>query len=397
MKLLTVEDARSRMLSGLTALAPETISLGDGLGRVLAEDISATRTQPPFAASSMDGWAVRSADGAGARRIIGESAAGHGFSGVLDAGEAVRIFTGAAVPDGADTVVIQEDARREGGCVVVGAQTPGTNIRLAGKDFAAGTILLRAGMGLDPWRLALAAAAGRARITVTRRPLVTILSTGDEVVAPGGSPGPLQIYDSGATALAALATQWGAIAGALIQAPDDEISIAAAVASSGGDLVVTLGGASVGDHDLVKPALGRLGLRLAVESVAIKPGKPTWFGRLGDGRPVLGLPGNPASALVCAELFLRPLLRAFQGANPAPRLSAARLDAPLKANGEREHWMRARLSGDQSGTLGVAPLSDQDSSLVTVFAEADALLRRPAGAGAAAAGDVVEILRLDRF
>lgn len=397
MKLLTVEDARSRMLLGVRALATESVPLASGLGRVLAEDIRATRSQPPFDAASMDGWAVRSADGSMARRPVGESAAGHGFVGAVEAGDAVRIFTGAPIPAGADTVVMQEDVRHEGGRVWMDPPPTSANTRAAGKDFAAGATLLRAGVNLDPWRLALAAAAGYSQVKVFSRPRMMILSTGDEVVAPGETPGPMQVYDSGTTALSALATRWGVADPTLVHARDDEESIAAAVAGFGGDLVVTLGGASVGDHDLVKPALGRLGLDLAVESVAMRPGKPTWCGRLTDGRPVLGLPGNPASALVCAELFLRPLLRALQGARPGPSLACAQLASPLKANGPREHWMRARISNDGRGVVLVHPLSDQDSSLVSVFADADALLRRPAGAGPAAVGDLADILRLDRL
>jgi molybdopterin molybdotransferase len=396
-KLLPVEEARSRMLAATRPLPAEAVPLTQAVGRVLAADVLASRDQPPFPASAMDGWAIRTADGAGPRRIVGESAAGHGYERPLGPGEAVRIFTGAPVPVGADKVVIQEEARREGDQVVFERIDEGDNIRPAALDFSAGDRLLSAGMRLDPWRLTLAAAAGLPAVTVASQPRVALLSTGEEVVPPGTTPGPFQIFNSGTTSLGALAAAWGAAVTPLGIAGDDDAAIAAAVSGAGGDLVVTLGGASVGDYDRVKPALERLGLRLAVQSVAMRPGKPTWFGTLEDGRLVLGLPGNPASSMVCAELFLRPLLRALQGAAPEARVARARLTAPLPANGAREHWMRVRLSEDEVGGRTAAALSDQDSSLMTVFAEADALLRRPIGAPAAAAGEVVEVLPLDRM
>ena len=397
MRLLSVEDARARMLAALSPLAEETVPLAEARGRYLARPILAARDQPPFAASAMDGWAVRAGDGAGFRRIVGESAAGHGFAGEVKAGEAVRIFTGAAVPAGSDAVAIQEDARLEGDRVFIPAITDPRHVRPAGLDFHAGDRLLEAGVRLDPWRLALAAAAGVAAPAVYARPRVAILSTGEEVVGPGGAPGPFQIFNSGSSALSALVESWGGEAIALPPVGDDEAATARAVADAGGDLIVTLGGASVGDHDLVKPALGRLGLRLIVESVAVRPGKPTWFGTLADGRHVLGLPGNPASALVCAELFLRPILRVLQGASPGPRTVMARAETALPANGDREHWMRARLVHGSDGVLTARPLRDQDSSLVTIFADAEALLRRAPHAAAAPAGTAVEVLILDRL
>jgi molybdopterin molybdotransferase len=395
-KLLSVEDARARMLAAVSPLGTEWVDLAAARERVLAADVTAARDQPPFAASAMDGWGVRAADTPGRLRIIGESAAGHGFSGAVGPGEAVRIFTGAAVPAGADVVIIQEDARREGDHILVPRATDPRHIRPVGQDFTTGDRLLAKGERLDPWRLCLAAAAGRARLGVARRPRVAILATGEEVVAPGGQPGPFQIFNSGTTALAALAEAWGGEAKALETVGDDLDATADAVSTVACDLVVTLGGASVGDHDLVKPALARLGLAMAVESVAVRPGKPTWFGSLADGRRVLGLPGNPASALVCAELFLKPLLRAWLGADPAVRLIAARTQVALDANGPREHWMRARLTQGGDGALIAQAFTDQDSSLVGVFASADALLRRTAGAPAVAAGEVVEVLRLER-
>jgi molybdopterin molybdotransferase len=397
MKLMTVEAARAAMLALCPPLGVETVPLGEALGRFLAEDVVATRDQPPFAASAMDGWAVRAADGAGPRRIVGESAAGRGFDVVVGRGEAVRIFTGAAVPQGADTVVVQEDARREGDHVSIPAITDPRHVRPAGLDFKAGALLLKAPDRLDPWRLSLAAAAGRSAIGVARRPVVAILSTGDEVVEPGATAGPFQIFNSGSTALAGLVTTWVGVPNLLRSVGDDRAAIAAAVRNVDFDILVTIGGASVGDHDLVKPALEDLGLTLAVESVAVRPGKPTSFGTLGDGRRVLGLPGNPASALVCAELFLKPVLRAMMGADPTVRLLSARTTSALSANGPREHWMRARLESGADGVMAATPLTDQDSSLVTVFAEADALLRRGAGVAAVEAGGIVEVLRLERL
>jgi molybdopterin molybdotransferase len=397
MTLLSVEDARARMLAGLTPLAAEEAPLAAARGRFLARPVLAIRDQPPFPASAMDGWAVRGEDGAGPRRIVGESAAGRGYAGAVGPREAVRIFTGAAVPAGADAVVIQEDARRDGDRVLVPAVTGPRYVRPAGLDFRSGDLLLAAGVRLDPWRLSLAAAAGVATPVVFGRPRVAILSTGEEVVEPGANPGPFQIFNSGSAALAALAESWGAQAVALPPVGDDLEATARAVAEAAGDLVVTLGGASVGDHDLVKPALARLGLRLAVEGVAVRPGKPTWFGTLGDGRRVLGLPGNPASALVCAELFLRPILRVLQGGEPGPRAVMARAEEALPANGDREHWMRARLTRGSDGVLWARALRDQDSSLVTIFAEADGLVRRARGAPPLAAGEAIEALILERL
>jgi molybdopterin molybdotransferase len=396
-KLLPAAEARARMLAAASPLATESVPLEAAAHRVLAAGVKAWRDQPPFAASAMDGWAVRAADTPGRLTIAGESAAGHGFAGTLRAGQAVRIFTGARVPAGADAIVIQEDATREAEIVVVPEADRGRHIRDAGMDFRAGQVLLIVGERLDAWRLALAAAAGMAEVEVHRRPRVAILATGEEIVAPGREARPDQIFDSGTTATAALVRAFGGEPISLPRVGDDEAAIARAVEGADVDLVVTLGGASVGDHDLVKPALSRLGLELAVESIAIRPGKPTWFGRLADGRCVLGLPGNPASAMVCAELFLRPLIAQFCGADPALPTVVARSGAPLAANGPREHWIRARLSRGADGVLTATPFADQDSSLVAVFAAADSLLGRPAHAPRVEAGELVEILPLARL
>jgi len=399
LKNLTVEEARSRMLDGAARLGVEAVALPLAVGRVLAQDIVADRRQPPFDASAMDGWAIRRADYGVVETfaIVGESAAGRAYSQPLEEGQAVRIFTGAPVPAGADLVVIQEEATHERDQVAFAAgDSPKANIRPAGGDFRAGDRLLEAGVRIDPWRLSLAAAAGRAELSVARRPKVAILATGDELVAPGGAPAPDQIFESGSFSLAALIEAWGGQAIKLAPAADSVEAITAAVADAAVDLVVTIGGASVGDYDLVKPAMTRLGLDLRVQTIAVRPGKPTWFGHLDDGRRVLGLPGNPASALVCAELFLRPLLSALSGADPALPFGVARLAAALPAAGPREHWMRAARAIDAEGRVTVAPFPDQDSSLVGVFARADALVMRPAGAPPAAAGDLVTTLPLAR-
>eukprot|EP01037_Dinobryon_pediforme_P017875 gene17875-18105_t len=344
-KLMTVEAARAAMLAHARPRAAIPVKVGvDALDRVLAEPVTATRDQPPFDAAAMDGYAVTASglsDTASTTlRVIGESAAGHGFAGPMSDGEAVRIFTGAPCPSGAAFVVPQELAARDGEQVTLKPRDQsGSYIRPRGADFRSGDVLLAAGVRLDPWRVSLCAAAGRGEVLVRPRPRLAILSTGDELVEAGAAPKPDQIFDAGSPALTALTCVWGADPVRLKPAGDNVAAIAAAVERAEVELIVMIGGASVGDHDLAKPALARLGLELAVESVAVRPGKPTWFGVLPDGRLVLGLPGNPASALVCAELFLRPLIDALSGAAPGPNLIAARLASPLPANGPREHWM----------------------------------------------------------
>ncbi len=390
------------MLAAVRPGAPEQIVLDrHALGRVLAEPIQAVRDQPPFDASAMDGYAVP----AGGRwgeglRLVGESAAGRPYAGPPPlAGETVRVFTGARVPDGC-AVVIQERATREGDQVRFDGAAPSfkAHVRVRGGDFRRNEVLLPAGAPLDAWRLALAASAGRSEALVFPRPRVAILSTGEEIVRAGAANATdAQIFDSNGPALSTLITQWGGLPIPLDPVRDSRDMILAAVQGAEADLVVTIGGASVGDYDLVKPALAQLGLRLSVETIRLRPGKPTWFGTLPDGRRVLGLPGNPASGLVAAELFLRPLLAAWQGVDPAFPLEHARLAEPLEATGPREHWMRARLSSRPDGSVAAKVFPDQDSSLVSVFAAADALVRRPAGTPALAAGEVVEVLRLKRL
>lgn len=395
MSLPSVETARATMLSAIVPLAAQAMSLADADGCWLAEPVTAGRDQPPFDASAMDGWAVRSADvlpGA-LLQIVGESAAGHDAGVTVGPGQAARIFTGAALPPGADRVVIQEEAERDGETVVLAAAPDAPAwVRPQGCDFRAGAVLLEAGTRLNPWRLALAASAGRATVTCRRRPVVALLSTGDEIVAPGGTAGPHQIYDACAPALAAFVRRSGGTAVHLGPARDDDASILAAIDAGAFDLLVTVGGASVGDHDRVKPAIRSIGGMLSVEGVAVRPGRPVWFAHLADGRPLLGLPGNPASALVCAELFLAPLIAGLQGGTTDPDMGLAVLANPQSANGPREHYMRAIVETDPDGVRRVRPMNDQDSSLVTVMAAANALVRRLPGAPALEVGSRVEVL-----
>lgn len=394
--LLRVEEARGLMLALMPAVESQTVPLQAALGRTLAEAVLATRDQPPFAASAMDGYAVRSADTPGLLRLVGESAAGHGFAGRCETGCAVRISTGAAMPEGADSIVIQENVRRDGDRIEVPQVAPGHFIRRQGIDFTAGETLLQPGRVLDGVGLSLAAATGQAELRVARRPRIAILSSGDELAAPGDAPGPWQIFDSATFGLAGLITGWGGEAQRLAVAQDDADAIAAAAEEglAGCDLLLLVGGASVGDHDHARAAMIKLGLEMKVAKVAVRPGKPTWFGITPHG-PVLGLPGNPASALVCAQLFLKPLLLKMQGRDPAPHMQRAHLAKALPANGDREHYLRSFLAADGEGRLTVRAFEEQDSSLLSVFAAANALIRLAPGLPAQPAGALVDVLALD--
>ncbi|MGU3666844.1 gephyrin-like molybdotransferase Glp [Methylobacterium sp. A49B] len=403
--LIPVAEALDRVLSSVAGpVEPEIVSLAQAAGRTLAADIVATRTQPPFPASAMDGYAVRRADAdvVGARlRLIGSSAAGHGYTGAIGPGETVRIFTGAPVPEGADAILIQEDARTDGDTVqVVEPVEPDRFIRRAGLDFSAGDTLLSAGMSLDARRLALAAAAGHPRLSVRRRPRVAILATGDELVEPGAAPAWDQIVASNSLALGALAAEAGAEIIDLGIAADNHDALEDAfrrARNARADVLVTLGGASVGDHDLVQAALAREGLELGFWRVALRPGKPLMHGRLGD-MLVIGLPGNPVSSIVCGLLFVVPAIRALQG-DPqagADRSEAATLGRDLQANDGRADYMRATLAVEP-GRLPVAtPEQRQDSSMLAVLGRAEALLLRAPHEPAARAGDLCRIIRLDR-
>jgi molybdopterin molybdotransferase len=387
------------MLAGVGPLGREDVALAAAAGRILAAPVTALRDQPPFPVSEMDGYGLRAADTPGRLTLIGESAAGRGFSGICGGGEAVRISTGAALPQGADAVIMQEEVERQGDTIEVPRAKTGQHVRPRAMDFAAGTQLLHAGRTLDGVALGLAAAMGMARLPVARRPRVAILSGGDELAEPGTQPGPFQIFDSGTWGIAALVESWGGTASRLALEKDDVAAIARAAEQglAQSDLLVVIGGASVGDHDHARPALDRLGLARTVEKIAVRPGKPTWFGNAGQ-HPVLGLPGNPASALVCAHLFLRPILDRMLGRDPQDgvRFARARLLQELPANGAREHYLRAHASHDDAGQAVVRAFERQDSSLLSVFASANALIRLPAGAPALAEGALVDVLPLDR-
>ena len=399
--MITVEEALRRVLaSAETPLEEEKVALEKAYGRVLASDVKALRTQPPFPNSAMDGYALRAADTASppaTLNVIGESAAGRAFAGAVGPGEAVRIFTGAPMPDGADAIVIQEDVEREGERIRLSAPaSKRDNLRPAGMDFRAGEPLLSAGRRLTPRDVALAAAANHNALGVRRRARVAILATGDELVAPGGALGPAQIIASNNFAVAGIVEACGGVAIDLGIAVDELGALKAAVAQARDDTVdvlVTLGGASVGDHDLVQQALVSSGMELGFWRIAMRPGKPLMHGNLGPLR-VLGLPGNPTSSVVCAILFLRPLLRALHGepgagADPS---QPARLAADLRANGVRQDYMRANLSRDGEGVLLATPVADQDSSLVKTMARADGLIVRAPHAEPAKAGDLCRVI-----
>lgn len=385
--MISVEEALAQLFALVRGTGIETVPLVAAAGRVLAEPVQAARDQPPFAASAMDGYAVRDADirpGA-VLRVIGESAAGHRWTGTLAAGQAVRISTGAPVPDGADRVVIQEDTSRSGDRLTI-SDTPGSggNIRPAGGDFTRGAAL-GAPRRITPARLSLLASMNIPRVPVRCRPRVALLSTGDELVMPGEVPSPDQIPASNGFALKALLEEAGAQCQMLPIARDTEASLRATLdLAAGADLIVTIGGASVGDHDLVLAVLAAMGMEQSFYKVAMRPGKPLMAGRL-DGTMVVGLPGNPVSTVVCGHVFLIPVIRAMLGLGqaPAPRLRAA-LAAPLDANGPRAHYMRARL-----GPGGLQAMPRQDSSLMSVLADADALLIRPPHDPARPVGDEV--------
>ena len=398
--MLSVEAALARVLA-LAPAAPsvETVPLAEALGRHAAADVTALLTQPPFAAAAMDGYAVRFADLAPEQplRLIGESAAGRRYPGQVGPGEAVRIFTGAPLPEGADTVVVQEDTRADGGLIHLAGDGPGArgrHIRAAGLDFQAGDTLIRAGDRLTPARLGLAAAGGHASLAVATRPRVTLLSTGDELVPAGATPGPDQIVNSNGIMLAAMLREAGAAVRDPGILPDRPAVIRDAIAASDdADILVTVGGASVGDHDHVQSALRAAGAQIDFWKIAMRPGKPMMLGQRGR-TVVLGLPGNPVSAFVCARLFLLPLVRRFHSPQaPADRWRTGVLGAPLKPNGERDHFMRALVEPDGSGWR-VTPLGQQDSSLLVPLAAANALALHPAHAPGRPEGAEIRFLRL---
>lgn len=393
--MISVAEARNIMIGCTEPLAVERVGLREAQGRTLREQVVAERAQPPFRASAMDGYALRSADTPGILKLVGEAGAGRALDRPLAAGECARIFTGAPLPVNADAVLIQEDAERSGDQVTAPAVEPGRHVRATGVDFSRGRILLEPGRILDAPALALAAAAGRPTLAVSRPPRVAIFSGGDEIVSPGQAPAPEQIFDSVSFGVAALAENWGGQATTADPLTDDEPSIADAIkaAIGGHDLIVLIGGASVGDHDHARPAVRGLGGELLFEKVALRPGKPTWFARLG-AQSVLGLPGNPASAFVCARLFLRPLLDRLCGRDPTAswRTTLAAARRPLAANGARETYLRACTGIDETAQYWTEAAPNQDSSLLSVFIGANALILRPPNAPAAPAGALVETL-----
>jgi molybdopterin molybdotransferase len=399
MALLSVAEALARVTQGLEPLEPERVKLEQARGRVLAEDIAAHLTQPPFDAAAMDGYAVRAADVAvlpATLRLIGDALAGRGFDGEVKQGEGVRIFTGAPVPKGADTVVIQENTEVAPSVVTVKDAAPRRHIRPRGQDFTKGEVLLRAGTRLGPRELMLAAAMNHAELPVRRKPKVAILATGDEVVPPGTALDRDQIVSSVPVGLAALIEAQGGEPMSLGIAQDTAESIVTlASTGKGADILVTVGGASVGERDLVSAALRSGGMELDFWKIAMRPGKPLLYGRLGNQR-VLGVPGNPVAALICGLVFLVPMLHRLLGLREHGREpQEAVLGQALEANGPREHYMRATSTWRSCGERLVIPLAAQDSALMADFARADCLIVRPPDAPALAEGERVMIIPLD--
>ena len=390
--MIPVSTALDHLFALAEPLDVETVPLRAAAGRVLAQTVTARRTQPPFAASSMDGYALKAveADLHAQFKVVGESAAGHRWNGTLGAGQAVRIFTGAPVPDGADKVVIQEDVTLSGDMIsITDDPGPKDNIRPAGVDFFEG-MEIEAPRRLSTGDVALLAAMNIAEVPVSRAPVVALISTGDELVVPGEDPGPDQIIASNTYGLAAMLERIGAHPRILPIARDTEGSLRTVLGlTQGADLIVTIGGASVGDHDLVAGVAAELGMEQAFYKVAMRPGKPLMAGRL-NGTPMVGLPGNPVSAMVCGTVFLTPMLNAMMGLGqaPAPRTKMP-LAEPLGENGPREHYMRGIVTNG-----AVADAGAQDSSLLSVLACANALIVRPPHDPERAVGDLVDVLPL---
>ena len=397
--MISVAEALAHVTSGVRLLSAEQVGVADALGRVLAEDVSSRVAYPPAAVSAMDGYAVRAADVAEAPatlRRIGETAPGARFPGTVGPGETVRIFTGAPVPEGADAIVIQENTESEGDSVTMLEGVPaGKFVRPAGLDFDKDQVLLRAGMVLSARDVGLAAAMNVPWLKVRRRPRIAHMATGNEVVMPGEPLGPDQIISSNSLALGAYVKALGGEPINLGIARDDEESLRGILAGArGADLLVTLGGASVGEYDLVRKVLGDEGLDLTFFKVAMRPGKPLVFGRLGDV-PVLGLPGNPVSVGVTSVVFLKPAMEVMLGIRRAEGPAAtALLGRDLGENDRRQEYMRATVDVDGDGALVATPFDAQDSAMMAGLARADCLVVRPPHAPPAKAGERVEIIRL---
>lgn len=395
--MISVEAARGQILAALTPVGVESIALANAHGRVLAKPVLARLTQPPANVSAMDGYALRAADGAAGNvlKIIGAAPAGHPFAGHVGPGEAVRLYTGSFVPDGADCVIIQENIAASGALFMINETvTVAKNIRRAGQDFAVGDTLLPAGKKLGARDIGLAAAGNHPWLEVFRRPRIAILATGDEISLPGERVGPGGIVSSNAHSLAAFVNALGGEAIVLPIAGDDLAAIATgADAARGADMLVTTGGASVGDHDLVHAGLQARGLTLDFWKIAMRPGKPLMFGGIA-GMPMLGLPGNPVSAFVCALLFLRPAIERLGGLpGDAPTTETAQLGEALKPNDMREDYIRATLNHNGNGWV-VTPFAVQDSGMLKTLAVADALIKRPPHDPAREAGSAVTMIRL---
>ncbi|PDT33638.1 molybdopterin molybdenumtransferase MoeA [Rhizobium sp. M10] len=401
MNLLPVTEAQNRLLSRAKPVAAsQTLPLAEAEGRVLAVDLTAGLTQPPFNASAMDGYALRREDApepGAVLKVIGTSAAGHGFEGNVGRGEAVRIFTGAPVPPGADSVLLQEDAEKiEDGIRTNFPVRQGQHVRPRGQDFVEGEAVLPAGTVLDFSRLTVAAGMNRPDVEVLRRPLIAILATGDELLPPGSTPGPSQIIASNTFGIAALARKAGADVLDLGIVPDDKARITAAIdtaRNAGADVIVTLGGASVGDHDLVQATLIEAGMQLDFWRLAMRPGKPLMVGSFGETH-VLGLPGNPVSSLVCSLLFLEPLIRKLASLPPVRRDATMEAAVTLRANDHRQDYIRAKLSKSAAGNWLAEPFAKQDSSMMKVFAQADCLIIRPPHAPELPAGAPCPVMLL---
>ena len=397
--MISIEEARARILAPLRPTAAETVGLAEAWGRVTAADLTARLTQPPADLSAMDGYAVRAADAAAGARlaVIGAAPAGHPFAGRVGVGETVRLFTGSVMPEGADSVLLQEDATAAADAVVVGeAVRPGQHVRRAGQDFREGEVLIPCGRRLGARDVGLAAAANHPWVAVHRRPAIGILATGDEIALPGEALAPGGIVSSNAHALAALVRGRGGVPVVLPIVPDDPAAIAAVADGLRGlDMLVTTGGASVGAHDLVQSALGTRGLAIDFWRIAMRPGKPLMAGAIG-GVPFLGLPGNPVSALVCALLFLVPALDVLSGlpGEPPPTVKA-RLAAPLPANDARADHLRATLEAGPDGLPLARAFARQDSAMLRLLAGAVALILRAPHAPPAEAGALVDVIRLD--
>lgn len=402
--LLPVDDARARILEGLVPGDAERCALAEAMGRVVASDVASRLSLPPEAVSAMDGYAIRVADcqtvGATLTRI-GESAAGRPWDGRLGPGQAVRIFTGAVVPDGADGIILQEDVEagsETDGAVITVNEVPrdGQFIRPAGLDVTAGDIILTAGTVMSARLISLATSAGHTDISVWRRPHIGVLSTGDELVLPGNVPERGQIISSNATYLAAFIRACGAVPVDLGIARDRAGAMLEQVraASLPLDMVVTTGGASVGTHDHLVSDLSSAGTELGFWKIAMRPGKPLLHGRI-DGIPLLGLPGNPVSSAVCANIFLRPAIAQLSGSKHRPQMIAAELTEALRENDQRQDYLRSSLRYGEDGRARVTPARKQDSSMISIYANADALIVRPPFDAAKSAGDQVMVMRLD--